>query len=136
MGLCSVGVNPEGSDFIKIKGDLVSALLSFKTQDGTFKHTLDGEENLLATEQAFRALVTLKDFKENGSSDFYKNSIEASKLTKYVETESTTDVDNKKDTLVKTGSSIDNRVLIGLGTIMILTGLVVLALKKKEESLH
>jgi hypothetical protein len=34
LGLASIGVDPEGAQFSKPKGDLVSALLSFRGTDG------------------------------------------------------------------------------------------------------
>lgn len=143
MGLCAVGINPEGTNFIKIKGDLVSALFSFKTGTGTYKHALDGNEDYLATDEAFRSIIALKEFKDNGSGYYYKSNIDASKLTKYVETSSnsnskTTDSvsTTSKGTLPKTGMLLDTKVLTVIGSMFILAGIVILAFKKKEESLH
>lgn len=153
MGLCSVGKNPEGSDFIKIKGDLVSALLSFKTQTGTYKHALDDNENLLATDQAFRAAICLKEFKDNGISNYYKSNVDSSKLPIYKEASNSTgdqtqtsqpskdskDTSNSKvslTTLPKTGYMIDTKVLIAAGVALMLAGTAILLIKKKEKSLH
>jgi hypothetical protein len=90
MGLLSVGVNPEGvttlSDgsvvnFAKMSGDLVSAMLSFKTSDGMFKHTLDGNGNNMATEECLRALIALNGFKASGEAyDYYSSDINATVL--------------------------------------------------------
>lgn len=80
LGLLSVGVNPEGitvlSDgtavnFAKSKGDLVSAMLSFKAEKGMFKHTMDGGSNSIATEQCLRALIAINGYKESGEAYNY-----------------------------------------------------------------
>lgn len=84
IGLTSVGVNPEGVLFTKEKGDLVSALMSFKGDKGQFKHALQGGDNYIATEQALRALIALKGYKNNGKYDFYKSSINSQKLSVYI----------------------------------------------------
>ena len=41
-------------------GEQVELLLSFRTEDGMFRHAMDGEGDHLATEQAFYALVAAK----------------------------------------------------------------------------
>jgi hypothetical protein len=80
LGLLSAGVNPEGitvlSDgtavnFAKSKGDLVSAMLSFKAEKGMFKHTMDGGSNSIATEQCLRALIAINGYKESGEAYNY-----------------------------------------------------------------
>jgi len=80
LGLLSAGVNPEGltvlSDgttvnFAKSKGDLISAMLSFKAGAGMFKHTMDGGNNSIATEECLRALIAIKEYKELGKAYNY-----------------------------------------------------------------
>ncbi len=93
LGLLSAGVNPEGistlSDgtvvnFGKSKGDLVSAMLSFKSEGGMFRHTLDGGSNSIATEQCLRALIAIKEFKESGKAyNYYSSGIKAENLKVY-----------------------------------------------------
>ena len=34
--------------------------MAFRTENGSFRHTLDGEEDVMATEQAFYALVAVR----------------------------------------------------------------------------
>ncbi|HSN59017.1 MAG TPA: hypothetical protein VLR72_06095, partial [Clostridiaceae bacterium] len=93
LGLLSAGVNPEGistlSDgtvvnFGKSKGDLVSAMLSFKSEGGMFRHTLDGSSNSIATEQCLRALIAIKEYKESGIAyNYYSSVIKAENLKVY-----------------------------------------------------
>lgn len=84
LGLTSVGVNPEGKEFTKEKGDLVSALLSFGNSDGTFKHELkDTKGNNMSTEQALRALIAIKEFKTKGTYNYYENDVNVKELKVY-----------------------------------------------------
>jgi hypothetical protein len=81
LGLTSVGINPEGEIFTKDKGDLVSALLSFKAKDGGFKHLAEEtKSNYTSTEQVLRALIALKEYKTPGKYDFYSSDINAKEL--------------------------------------------------------
>ncbi|TDT50725.1 hypothetical protein [Fonticella tunisiensis] len=103
LGLTSIGINPEGILFTKERGDLVSALLSFKGTNGQFKHSLDGGNNYIATEQALRALIALQEFKNTGKYDFYKSSINSEELSKYNYVPS---VDSNQDGYKSKGSFI------------------------------
>ena len=58
--LTEFGLNPEDARFVKNGTTLESCLLSFRDEDGSFRHVLDGEPDPMATEQAFYALVALK----------------------------------------------------------------------------
>ena len=91
LGLLSVGVNPEGvsalSDgakvnFAKSKGDLVSAMLSFKAEDGTFKHTMDGTSNSIATEECLRALISTNEYKKSGKAYNYYSALKNTNVLK------------------------------------------------------
>jgi len=93
LGLLSVGVNPEGvstlSDgttvsFAKANGDLVSALLSFKTGVGLFRHSAEGKGNAIATEECLRALIALKEAKDSGEAyNYYSSDIDSTELEAY-----------------------------------------------------
>ncbi|HEY5576570.1 MAG TPA: DUF4430 domain-containing protein [Clostridiaceae bacterium] len=93
LGILSVGVNPEGvstlSDgtkvnFAKSKGDLLSAMLSFKAEDGTFKHTMDGTSNSIATEECLRALISTSEYKKSGKAyNYYSGLKNADALKTY-----------------------------------------------------
>ena len=50
----------------------MDGLLRYRTQSGMFRHTLDGEEDVMATEQAALALIAVQrlDAKENRLYDF------------------------------------------------------------------
>jgi LPXTG-motif cell wall-anchored protein len=124
MGLAAVGENPEGVKFTKAKGDLVSALISFKGTEGQYKHALEGGNNYMATEQALRALYSLKQFKLNGSYDFYNEAIAAENLAVFNYT---------SEEIPALGAVIDNKVLIAMGIIVILAGGFLIFAKKKEK---
>lgn len=69
--LCALGIDPENDErFIKNGNTAVDSMLSFKRGDGSFSHVLGGEENGMATEQAFFALCSLKCF-ENGENPLF-----------------------------------------------------------------
>ena len=59
IAICSLGINPgEDARFIKDGITLIDALNSYYGESG-FCHVLGGEENMMATEQAFMALTAL-----------------------------------------------------------------------------
>ncbi len=96
LGLTSIGIDPEQGSFVKTDGNLVKALLSFKGDNGNYKHTLndDSSGNALSTEEALRALIALKNFSNSGSYDFYSSNIDASKLSVYDYAKQNTSGDN------------------------------------------
>lgn len=70
VALTSVGVNPATDErFIKNGNSLIDALLSFSVENG-FNHINGGKFNLMATEQAFYALVSYKR-QLNGNTPLY-----------------------------------------------------------------
>jgi LPXTG-motif cell wall-anchored protein len=127
LGLTSVGINPEGEMFTKAKGDLVSALLSFKAEDGGFKHLVeDTKSNYTSTEEVLRALIALKEYKTSGKYDFYSSDINSKELPVFslVDTTTTDKVTNQVETnkLPQTGSVIDTNILIVLGMLFMVIG--------------
>lgn len=58
--LSELGIEVTDSRFVKNGKNLVDRLLEFQTEDGGFKHIQEKETDLMATEQAFYALVGLK----------------------------------------------------------------------------
>lgn len=64
-GLCALGINPDtDSRFIKMDGkrqqnSLADALIRYKLTGGGFRHIMNHDENLMATEQSFYALTAL-----------------------------------------------------------------------------
>lgn len=128
LGLTSVGINPEGTQFTKSKGDLVSALLSFKGTDGAYKHNLEGKNDYMASEEALRALIALKEFKSKGSYNYYAGTVDSSKLGEFILTEKEL-LDS--GILPQTGSFVDFSLLIGVGACLILAGVIILLNRKK-----
>lgn len=59
VALTELGVSIDDSRFVKSGNSLVDCLMTFAADDGGFKHVADGESDLLATEQAFYALVAV-----------------------------------------------------------------------------
>lgn len=92
-GLISVGVNPEGItifddgtkvNFAKENGSLITAMMSFKGYSGFYKHILDGGNNLKATEECLRALISIYNYKSSGYAyDYFVSEIDPSNLKKY-----------------------------------------------------
>jgi hypothetical protein len=126
LALTSIGVNPEGAQFTNDKGDLVSALLSFKAADGQFKHTLDGAVDKIATEQALRALIALKEFRSNGAYNFYSSSIDSSKLPEFAITDKEL---LELGVLPQTGAALDFSVLVISGIVFLIIGTFMLKSK-------
>ena len=57
VALAELGISLDDSRFVKNGKTLLDGLLQFQCSDGGFSHLMDGETDLLATEQAFYALV-------------------------------------------------------------------------------
>lgn len=70
VALTELGISLEDSRFVKNGNTLKDALLRFQLEDGSFTHLMDGDTDLLATEQAFYALVAI-DRMEQGKSSLY-----------------------------------------------------------------
>lgn len=71
IALAELGINPGDPRFVKNDCTLLDALLGFRLTDGTFCHLSGGQRDLIATEQAFCALVALERL-EDGESSLYK----------------------------------------------------------------
>lgn len=70
VALSELGIPLDDPRFVKNGNTLVDALLRFRQEDGGFSHLLDGASDLLATEQAFYALVAA-DRAARGESSLY-----------------------------------------------------------------
>ena len=57
--LTELGLSPEDSRFVKNGQTLASVLERFSCEDGGYRHTLTGEADEMATEQAFYALAAI-----------------------------------------------------------------------------
>lgn len=68
--LAELGISLEDSRFVKNGNTLLDALLRYRNSDGGFAHLIDGETDLLATEQAFYALVAVSRM-EQGKTSLY-----------------------------------------------------------------
>ena len=70
VALTELGIPLDDPRFVKNGNTLKDALLRFQMEDGSFRHTMDGDTDLLSTEQAFYALVAL-DRMEQGKTSLY-----------------------------------------------------------------
>jgi len=70
VALTELGISLEDSRFVKNGNTLKDALLRFQLSDGSFSHLMDDDADLLATEQAFYALVAIERM-EQGKSSLY-----------------------------------------------------------------
>ena len=66
IALCSLGIHPEKDErFVKNGKSAVDGLLQYQCENGMFRHTIDGEADFMATQQAVLALLSLKRLEEN-----------------------------------------------------------------------
>lgn len=70
VALTELGISLEDSRFVKNGNTLEDALLRFQMEDGSFSHLMDSDTDVLATEQAFYALVAI-DRMEQGKTSLY-----------------------------------------------------------------
>lgn len=69
VALTALGIDPQtDSRFIKNGCSVLDALMTFYTDGGGFRHTMDGDLNGMATEQGYYALVSYARLKENKTS--------------------------------------------------------------------
>ena len=71
VAMAELGISLDDSRFVKNGKTLLDGILQFQQADGGFSHLVDGETDLLATEQAFYALVAAKRLAE-GESSLYR----------------------------------------------------------------
>ena len=67
MALAELGISLDDSRFVKNGNTALDALLTYANADGSFRHTMDGDANEMATEQALYALAAVK-LAESGKS--------------------------------------------------------------------
>lgn len=70
VALTELGISLEDPRFVKNGNTLKDALLRYQLSDGSFSHLMDGDTDLLSTEQAFYALVAIERM-EQGKSSLY-----------------------------------------------------------------
>ena len=71
VALAELGIALDDPRFVKNGNTLLDALMQFQQADGGFAHLMDGETDLLATEQAFYALVAANRIAQ-GESSLYR----------------------------------------------------------------
>lgn len=67
VALCELGIAVDDPRFVRDGKNLLDQLLAYRTEDGLFRHMLDTDGDLLATEQAFYALAALGLAEKGGS---------------------------------------------------------------------
>ncbi|MCY6957665.1 DUF4430 domain-containing protein [Clostridium brassicae] len=132
VGLKSIGVDVEKGEFAKNKGNLLSALVSFKDDNEIYKHLVEDKNgNYMSSEQALRALIAIKESKGE-KYNYYNNNIKTENLKEYTVKQSI-EKDQDSTELPKTGGLVDTSVLISLGTLFVLVGLS-LQLKNRRKT--
>lgn len=71
VALAELGIALDDPRFVKNGNTLLDALMQFQQADGGFAHLMDGETDLLATEQAFYALAAANRIAQ-GESSLYR----------------------------------------------------------------
>lgn len=71
VALAELGISLDDSRFVKNGKSLLDGLMQFRQADGGFSHLVGGETDLLATEQAFYAMVAA-DRLEKGEASLYR----------------------------------------------------------------
>ena len=71
VALCELGVPLTDERFVKNGAALPDVLARYALEDGSFRHTPDGESNLMATEQCLYALVDAERI-ARGESSLYR----------------------------------------------------------------
>lgn len=111
--LTSLGIDPLTDErFVKPDGDTVSALLSFRLDNGAFSHKYGEEANESATQQAFYSLVSYYLFL-NGSSPLYVfDSVdipETDLVTEETEAPTTAETESDKNKTEDTNQPADDK---------------------------
>ena len=70
LALCELKISPDDSRFVKNGVTVTDALLAYRLEDGSFRHTRDGKTDMLATRQAYMALASLQRV-QAGKTPFY-----------------------------------------------------------------
>lgn len=66
VALCTLGIDPDQDEqFIKVGSSLVDGLLMYALEDGSFRHSMNGGSDGMATEQALYTLAALSRFYAN-----------------------------------------------------------------------
>lgn len=60
--LCALGISPQDARFVKNGSGVADYMLTYRANNGGFRHVADGEVNQMATEQCFYALVALQRY--------------------------------------------------------------------------
>ena len=68
VALCELGIPLDDPRFVKNGNTILDCMLEYYEKGKGFKHTMDGEENQMATEQCFYALVADERFNEGKNS--------------------------------------------------------------------
>ena len=71
VALAELGISLDDPRFVKNGKTLLDGILQFQCSDGGFSHLMEGETDLLATEQAFYALVAANRIAQ-GESSLYR----------------------------------------------------------------
>jgi len=72
IALCALGISLEDIRFVKNGNTALDALLSYRLEDGSFRHTAGGAADQMATEQALLALTAARRARDGGAGSLYR----------------------------------------------------------------
>ena len=125
LALCELNIDPEtDARFQKASGNVVTALLSFRTADGGIAHQQGGQADAMAGEQAMQALMALH-LRQQGLGRFFD-------LTAVHPVQLETTPDTTTETPAESGGSFPVLPVV-LIVIAIAAVALVLILKKREK---
>lgn len=106
IALCTLGVSLDDDRFVKNGNYLYGNLLTYYVNGYGFRHTTDGETNLMATEQALCAMTAVKRAAQNKSALYQMTDTEI--LSTYETEKNTKNPDVKKLEKIYDGKTFDD----------------------------
>ena len=112
IALTALGIDPTSDTFTTTGGHLLEHLFKYRANDGGFKHVIHEESNVMATEQAFLALLAYEKYQSGEGSVFDFTSMEKSNFQSGEESHT-----GKK--LPNTSTNMYNYLLIGIVSLLL-----------------
>ncbi|MDP4107584.1 MAG: DUF4430 domain-containing protein [Bacillota bacterium] len=133
LALSSLGIDANGSTFIKDNVSIMEYFMSFQQNDGGFGYKPGNTSDTFSTPQAFEALAAYQMYK-NGNGYLYHLPISAQGIeqTPPVQTKQIQVVGNKGNVLPNTATNAENMVLAGL--LLILAGTTLVYFQRKRRA--
>ncbi|GEN30025.1 hypothetical protein HNQ35_000274 [Cerasibacillus quisquiliarum] len=114
IALTALGIDPTSDTYTTAGGHLLEHLFKYRANDGAFKHVIHEESNVLATEQAFLALLAYERYQSGKGSVFDFTSMKKSNFQADEESQTGKKLSN---------TNMSNYLLIGI-VIVLLVGIL------------